>query len=111
HRFTAQMEVRLKVFEDRVLLQHRETFRLCQRVRWNVEESVSPNAGEPNEITSLLRFLTFLVKPNADFRARCDLFADGVNVLVPRNLFARQDQFSRAWPEQVVSLADGPLHQ
>ena len=40
-----------------------------------------------------------------------DLLADRVNVLVPRDLLARHDQLAGARPEQVVALADRPLHQ
>ena len=40
-----------------------------------------------------------------------DLFADGVNVLVPRDLLARHDQLAGAVHVAVVALADRPLHQ
>src|SRR5439155_27388819 len=103
--------MRLEVFKKRVFLEHREAFRLRQRVRRDVEVSATPDPGERNQITSFLWLLALLVEPNTDFRARRDLLTDGVNVLVPGNLLARQDQLSRVRPEQVVTLADRPLHQ
>src|SRR5262249_30678042 len=67
--------------------------------------------GEADEIAALLRLFAFLVEPDADFGTAGDLFADRVDVLIPRDPLARQHQFAGAWTIQVVALADRPLHQ
>src|SRR5206468_10672203 len=66
---------------------------------------------DSDPLTSLLCLSTFLEEPDADLGAVCDLFANRVNVLVPRDLLARHDQLSRAGAEQIVAFADGPFHQ
>ena len=69
------------------------------------------DAGEADQVAALLRLLALRVEPDADFRAAGDFLADRVDVLVPRDLLARHEQLAGARTEQVVALADRPLHQ
>src|SRR5438094_9781521 len=101
----------LEVFENRVLLQHREAFCLRIRIRRNIEESIASDAGEPDQITALFRLFTFLVEPDADLGAGSDLFANRMNVLVQRDLLALHNQLSRAWTEAMIAFAESPFHQ
>src|SRR5439155_134238 len=60
HRLAAQMEVRLEVGDERVLLQHREAFGLGDRVRRDVETRLAVlEAREPNQVAAVLRLFTF----------------------------------------------------
>ena len=68
-------------------------------------------SGEANQVAALLRFFAFLVEPDADLGTARDLLAHGVNVLIPGDLLAWQNQLAGVWTVQVVALADGPLHQ
>ena len=111
HRLAAQVEVRLEVGDERVLLEHREPFGVGDRVRRNVEVLALPDARERNQVAALLRLLAFRIEPDADLGAGGDFFPGRVDVLIPRNLFAGQEQLARALAEQIVALADGPLHQ
>src|SRR4029453_10138225 len=106
-----QVEVRLEVRDQRVLLQDGEPFGVGDRVGRNVEQRAISQSGESNQKTPLLRLLALWIEPDSDFNRVGNLLADGVQVLVPRNLFTRQQQFARARPELVVSLSDSPLHQ
>src|SRR6185503_5330394 len=81
------------------------------RVRRNVHELLFPQAREADQVAALLRLLALRVQPDPDLGARGDLLADGVEVLIPGNLFARENQLARALAELVVALADRPLHQ
>src|SRR5678815_2533759 len=105
------MEVRLEVGDERVLLQHREAVGRRNRVRRDIDELLLAQAGEADQITALLRLLTFRIEPDADLGSRGDLLADRVQMLIPRDLLARQNQLARAVAEPVVALADRPLHQ
>ena len=112
HRLAAQVEVRLEVRDERVLLQHREAFGRARSSSAGCRGSrgcLEP--GEADQIAALLRLLAFRIEPDADFGSGGDLLADGVNVLIPRDLLARQEQLAGAGPEQVVALADRPFHQ
>src|SRR5437867_11785903 len=99
----------LEVFENRVLLQHREAFCLRIRIRRNIEESIASDPGEPDQITALLRLFTLLVEPDADLGAGCALFAHRVNVLVPRDLLARHAPISRSVAQPIITLASCPF--
>src|SRR5205085_5215570 len=81
------------------------------RVRRDVEHLGAIDAGEADQVAALLRLLALLVEPDADLRAAGDLFADRMNVLIPRDLFAGHEQLAGAGTEQIVALADRPLHQ
>ena len=65
----------------------------------------------PIEVAALLRFLSFRIEPDADFGAGGDLLAHGVQMLIPRDLLAGQQQLASAFAEEIVALADRPLHQ
>src|SRR5450631_2995242 len=106
------MEVRLKILDQGVLLKRREALCLGKRVRRNVKRLPStPDPGKPNKITSLLGLLTFLIEPDSNFGTCRNLLAGSVNVLIPGNLFTRNDQLPCARPEQVIPFANCPLHQ
>src|SRR4029453_12579952 len=109
HRLAAQVEVRLEVRDQRVLLQDGEPFGVGDRVGRNVEQRAISQSGESNQITPLLRLLALRIEPDSDFNRVGNLLADGVQMLVPRNLFTWQQQFARALPELVVTLSDSPL--
>ena len=68
-------------------------------------------AREADQVAALLRLLALRVEPEGDLRAAGDVLADGVQVLIPRDLLAGHDQLAGVGPEEVVALADGPLHQ
>ena len=111
HRLAAQVEVRLEVLDERVLLEHGEAFGHRHRVRRDVEHLGAVDAGEADEVAALLRLLALLVEPDADLGSAGDFFADRVDVLIPRNLLAGDEQLAGARTEQVVALADRPFHQ
>ena len=69
------------------------------------------DGGEADEVRALGRLLPFRIEPDAELHAGRDLFADGVDVLVPRDLLARPQQLARARTIDVVALPDGPFHE
>src|SRR4029453_7318652 len=101
----------MEVAYQRVPLQESEPFGVGDRVGRNVEQRAISQSGESNQITPLLRLLTLRIEPDSDFNRVGNLLSDGVQMLVPRNLFTWQQQFARALPELVVTLSDTPLHQ
>src|SRR5439155_8411088 len=81
------------------------------RVRSDVERLAAVDAGEGHEVAALLRLLALLVEPKSDLRSAGDLFADSMNVLIPRERFAGDEQLAGAGTIEIVALADRPLHQ
>src|SRR6185436_9981488 len=109
--FAAEMEMRLEIGDQGVLLEHRKAIGRRNRVWWDINELLLPQPGKGNQITALLWFLTFRIEPDADLGSRGDFLADRVQMLVPGDLLARQNQFARAVAEPVVTFTDRPLHQ
>src|SRR5262249_56730661 len=101
----------LEVLDQRVFLEDGEALGHRHRVRRDVEHLRAIDAGEADQIAAALRLFTLLVEPDAELRSAGDLFADRMNVLIPRDLLARDDQFAGARTVEVVALADRPLHQ
>src|SRR5262245_43417877 len=105
------MEVRLEIGDQGVLLEHREAFGVGDRVGRNVQILPFSQPRKSDEITTLLRLLPFRVEPDADFRSSGNLLPYRVQMLIPRNLFPGEEQLPCSFAEQVVTLADGPLHE
>src|SRR5204863_7872482 len=111
HRLPAQVEVRLEVGDQRVVAEHREALRTGHRVRRDVEALGRIDAAERDEVAAVLRLFALRIEPEADFRSAGDRFAYRVNVLIPRNFLAGDEQLAGAGTIEVVALADRPLHQ
>src|SRR5207244_7733903 len=79
-------------------------------IRPDVERLAAVDAGERDEVAALLRLLALLVEPETDFRSAGDFLADGMNVLIPRERFAGDEQLAGAGTIEIVALADRPLH-
>ena len=109
HRRSAKMHVRLKVLEARRLLQHHEPFVLRDRVRRDIQRPAQ--TGEGREVCAVLRLLPFRVQPDAELNCAGDFLADRVDVLVPRDFRAGQEELPGIGSIEVELLANRPFHQ
>src|SRR5439155_20529624 len=93
-RLPAQVHVRFEILEPGRLLQHREPFVHRDRVRRDVEPLWTMQPGECRQVGPILRFLALRIEPDAQLDGGGDFLADGVNVLVPRDLRAGQQHLA-----------------
>jgi len=73
-----------RIREDGCLLQDREAFVLHHGIRRDVERRAHFETAERDQVRAVLRLLTFRVQPDTHLDAAFNLFADGVDVDVPR---------------------------
>ena len=73
---------------------------------------VSPfHCLERREISPVFRLLAFRIEPDSQLDVIANRFADRVDMDVPRNLRAGQNQFAGVGTIEIVAFADGPFHQ